>query len=187
MNNQSIEDFRIASKRTMASLGNDKLDLCHCILGMVSELEEYVGSVKKNNITNISEELADIKFYVVNYITFRNIKIGFTDYNNFQEGFKIKNSKVVYDILVLRISKLSDLVKKYIAYNKTINLEEESFLIGQIITYLYLLFDSHGIDMDKAMKNNVDKLLVRFPLEEGFSDNRATNRDLKSERQKLEQ
>ena len=189
MNNQVIENFRIASKRTMASLGNDKLDLSHCILGMVSELEEYVIAVDNHDVTNISEEIIDVNFYVVNYMTMRNIILADMDfdYDKYYNGFKIADSKSLYNSLVFDISKLSDLVKKYIAYNKEIDRDKEYRIITNIITCLYLLCKSHGIDMEKAMKNNVDKLLVRFPLEEGFSDNRANNRDLKSERVKLEQ
>lgn len=188
MNNQKIEEFRIASKRTMASLGNDKLDLCHCLLGMVSELEEYVIAVDNHDVTNISEEIIDANFYVVNYMTMRNIVLADMDfdYDNYYTGFKIADSKSLYNSLVIDISKLSDLVKKYVAYNKEIDRAKEYRIITSIITCLYLLCKSHGIDMEKSMQNNVDKLLVRFPLEEGFSDNRATSRDLESERKELE-
>ena len=181
MNNNSIENFRIASKRTMASLGNDKLDLSHCILGMVSELEEYVQAVKNKDMINCGEEVIDAGFYVVNYMTFRDIKIDFKYTHN-----KKLESAVLYNMLVLDISALSDLVKKYIAYNKEIDKSKESVLVLRILITLYELCLSHGIDIEKAMQNNINKLLVRFPLEVGYNDESANSRNLKAERAELE-
>jgi len=188
MNNQVIENFRIASKRTMVSLGNDKLDLSHCILGMVSELEEYIIAVDNKDSTNISEELADIQFYVSNYMTFRNVTFHDTDfdYDKFYTGFQLAKEFNLYNNLVLEISKLSDLVKKYVAYNKEIDRTKEYIILTKIVNNIYLLFRVNYLDMEKSLQNNVDKLLIRFPLEEGFTDNRANNRNLEAERNELE-
>lgn len=173
-------EYQITSKRTMASLGDVKLDLCHCVLGMMSELEEYIQAVDNQDVINISEEITDVNFYLVNYMSFRGIEI------KIEYTPKVKLDKqVLYNMLVLEISGLSDLVKKHIAYNKEIDIQKELLAVFRILITLSELYFAHDIDMEKSLQNNVDKLLIRFPLQEGFSTEKANNRDLESERKEL--
>ena len=171
-----LTEFQIRSKRTMASLGDFKLDLSHCILGMVSEVVEFNEAVYNKDKTNVGEELTDIEFYLVNYCTFRGIIV-----NTLTLNYNKTNSD-----LINNISRLSDIVKKPIAYNKDFNTLEETKVIENLFDDLFYLYKLYDLDYEQCLQNNVNKLLVRFPLEEGFTNERANNRDLVAERIELE-
>ena len=172
----NLQEYQFASKRTMTSLGSEKLNLSHCVLGLTSEMEELYGAIEKEDYVNAAEELTDILFYLVNYITFRGINI-----------LEVENNNIgVTKYGILQISTLSDLVKKYIAYDKAINVEKEFEVVCFIYNFIKDSFDEIGKDIGQAMQNNVDKLIVRFPLDEGFTKEKANNRNLEAERIELE-
>ena len=176
-----IKQFKEECKRTCASLGNDKLDLSHMILGMVSELEELDESLVTKDIVNTGEEVADIYWYLMNYISFRelDIKLEQSNYNN----YRLDSNTLVHG-LSITISKLSDLTKKYIAYSKYISSNKEVELILKIDKYLQAILLRKGLDLGNVLQNNIDKLKIRFP--EKFNENEANNRNLTKERKELE-
>lgn len=176
----TLTEFKEKSKRTCASLGNEKLDLSHMILGMMSEFSELTDAIKNKDVVNIGEEIADKFFYLVNYATFRNIEIE-SDFNITQ------TEEDDLEGLMYNMSLLSDYVKKYVAYNKEINRELEEKALIMIVANLYNTASYFGLEVHKILQNNVDKLLVRFPISEGFTTDRANNRNLSEERIKLEQ
>lgn len=173
-----LAEFQILSKRTMASLGSIELDLSHCIIGMLSELEELEQAIINKDMINVSEEGVDVEFYLVNYCTFRELNVINIPI------IPVKNCSLLN--LTTTLSKLSDLTKKYIAYKKEINRDKELELLSELFSKLECMFKAYGINMENALQNNVDKLKIRFPISEGFTENRANNRDLMSERKELE-
>ena len=77
-----------------------------------------------------------------------------------------------------------DAIKKHVYYGKkldTVNLIEE---VGDVMWYLAVLLDQCGSTFDEAMEKNIAKLKTRFP--DGFTEDKALNRDLNSERKGLE-
>lgn len=171
-----LTEFQIRSSRTMASLSGFKLDLSHCILGMVSEVVEFNEAVYNKDKTNVGEELTDIEFYLVNYCSFRGIIV-----NTLNLNYNKTNSD-----LINNISRLSDIIKKPIAYNKDFNTAEETKVIENLFGDLFYLYKIYDLDYSQCLQNNVNKLLVRFPLDEGFTNERANNRNLIAERIELE-
>lgn len=78
-----------------------------------------------------------------------------------------------------------DVFKKNLAYEKDIdwvNVEEE---IGDLCWYLFNLMNLTGINFETVLDKNIKKLLSRY--KEGFSREDAILRDLKKERNVLEQ
>ena len=67
----NLKEYQEQAKRTCPTLGNDKLDLAHMVLGMGSELNELDKAIFENDEVNKSEELSDIFWYIANYCTFR--------------------------------------------------------------------------------------------------------------------
>jgi NTP pyrophosphatase (non-canonical NTP hydrolase) len=168
-----IEQYQIEAKRTCPTLGSDKLDLAHMVLGIFSEFEEFTQAVNNNDMFNKSEECSDMMWYISNYCTFRFINLDLLWYEKEFNG----------ETFIINVSILQDYVKKYIAYNRNINPEKEEEILKAI---LYNISKMYGmIDVEKSLQNNIDKLKVRFP--DKFSEELANNRNLTLERKKLEQ
>ena len=77
-----------------------------------------------------------------------------------------------------------DALKKHIFYGKEldrVNLAEE---MGDMFWYLAIVADELGIDFESVMATNIKKLKARYG--EKFSEDRAENRDLDTERKILE-
>ena len=165
----TFKDYQEQAKRTCPTLGSEKLDLAHMVLGIHSEYNEWITATDE---VNESEELADMLWYLANYCTFRNY--------SFERLFDVElpnNLKLTFNS-----SKLQDLVKKYIAYNKEISISDESALLENLAFNIKNLY--RRTDIHQSLQNNIDKLKIRFP--EKFTEELAKNRDLISERKELE-
>lgn len=77
-----------------------------------------------------------------------------------------------------------DALKKAIYYGKEldkVNLAEE---MGDILWYCATTLDELGVSFEEVMEKNIAKLEARYP--EKFTEEKAENRDLKTERDILE-
>lgn len=177
-----IREYQEETKRTCPSLGSDKLDLCHMLLGIGSETEElYKAFVLKDNV-NIGEEIADKFWYLANYCTFRSYDLSelFDNKDEFiQDEWELET-----EVEIIKFSKLQDYVKKYIAYNKPIDRSLEENSLKGLLWSLNYVIDKQNLDLEKLLENNINKLKVRFP--DKFTQEKALNRDLISERIELE-
>ena len=165
----TFKEYQKQAKRTCPTLGSEKLDLAHMVLGIHSEYNEWITATDE---VNESEELADMLWYLANYCTFRNY--------SFERLFDVELSNTLG--ITFNSSKLQDLVKKYIAYNKEISISEESALLENLAFNIKKLYGE--TDIFQSLQNNIDKLRVRFP--EKFDEELAKNRDLAAERKELE-
>ena len=165
----TFKEYQEQAKRTCPSLGSEKLDLAHMVLGIHSEYNEWITATDE---VNESEELADMLWYLANYCTFRNY--------SFERLLDVELSNTLG--ITFNSSKLQDLVKKYIAYNKEISISEESALLENLAFNIKKLYVE--VDIFQSLQNNIDKLKVRFP--EKFDEELAKNRDLAAERKELE-
>ena len=165
----TFKEYQEQAKRTCPSLGSEKLDLAHMVLGIHSEYNEWITATDE---VNESEELADMLWYLANYCTFRNY--------SFERLFDVELSNTLG--ITFNSSKLQDLVKKYAAYNKEIDISAESILLENLA---YAIKKMYGdVDILQSLQNNINKLRVRFP--EKFDEELAKNRDLAAERKELE-
>lgn len=79
---------------------------------------------------------------------------------------------------------LQDALKKHLFYGKPldkVNLAEE---MGDVFWYLAILADALGVDFETVMNKNIAKLKARYGSK--FSEEKALNRDLETERKILE-
>jgi len=86
--------------------------------------------------------------------------------------------------LVTEAGEFQDMLKKHLYYGKeldTVNLKEE---IGDLLWYCAIALEALNTDFQAVMQTNIDKLKARYP--EKFTEDSANNRDLKVERQILE-
>lgn len=177
----TIQEFKEECKRTCPSLGSSKLDLSHMVMGMLTELQELDEALALKDYVNIGEEIADYYWYMVNYTTFRNIDISFI--NRSTNKYGLDGRTLVFG-LYDATAKLTDLIKKNVAYNRDIDLNDEIDTLKNLNVYLQGMIRKKGISFAHILQNNIDKLRVRFP--EKFSDDLANNRDLTKEREELE-
>jgi NTP pyrophosphatase (non-canonical NTP hydrolase) len=175
------KEYQSLSKRTSADIGGEKLNLSHMVMGMNSEMYELEEAIKLRDIINISEELADIMWYVSNYCTFRNI-----DFEDTKPSILIQKTDTnsIIRLLYNTISKLHDIVKKNVAYDKPINTEYELVLLKTIVHYVEMLAYTKYIDLSEALDRNIKKLKLRFP--DKFDRDMAINRNHFEERKILE-
>lgn len=176
-----VENYQELAKRTCASLGDEKLDLSHMILGIISEQEELLKALVDGDEVNQREELADICWYLANYCTFRNYDF-YKLVQQYQYGFELEEWEQEVCTFDVHSSKLADYVKKYIAYGKPIDRKLEERALGGII-YSFQ-FEDCNFDFAEDLDRNIKKLQQRFP--EKFTTEKALNRDLFAERQILE-
>ena len=81
-------------------------------------------------------------------------------------------------------AEFTDALKKSIFYGKTldvVNLKEE---LGDLLWYVSIAMDELGTNYDAEMQRVINKLKSRYP--EKFTEEKAENRDLKTEREILE-
>ena len=173
-------NYQQDAQRTCASLGSEKLDLAHMVLGIVSEQEEFLKAVVLEDMINQREELADMCWYVANYCTFR----GYNFQNIVENCINIQQEEWEQEVSAMDVfvSKLADYVKKYIAYNKPIDRESEENVLRGIIFSITL--EDCEFSFDKDLERNINKLKLRFP--DKFTEYNALNRDLDGEREILE-
>lgn len=172
---KTLAEYQQLASRTCPDLGSDKLNLAHMVMGMTSEVSEVGDARRKGDKINITEEYADIMWYLANYCNLRHYELE-----------NIYNSSKVIDRYLYSICELTDLVKKFVAYNKPIDTFKEIYHIGNIVKNLEGEFAGGQLilSFERALSNNIDKLKVRYP--EKFSDELAVNRNLTEERKQLE-
>jgi NTP pyrophosphatase (non-canonical NTP hydrolase) len=175
-----MANYQKDAQRTCASLGSEKLDLAHMVLGIVSEQEEFLKAVVLEDEVNQREELADMCWYVTNYCTFR----GYNFQNIVENCMNVQQEEWEQEVSAMDVfvSKLADYVKKYIAYNKPIDRESEENVLRGII--FSIILENCGFSFDKDLERNINKLKLRFP--DKFTEYDALNRDLDGERKILE-
>lgn len=192
--------FQKEAARTCPSLGNHKLDLCHMVMGMCSELNELHDAVKNKDVINIGEEVADFWWYVINYMRIQDMNINLSVINTdplpqeFIQEAEYRNKKTddlsIISVINIYVSLLQDIVKKNIAYNKkfpfrNINIVDNDLGIIAHLCYAFkFILLNNDIDFKKILGSNIEKLRIRYP--EKFSEENALNRNLEKERQTLE-
>lgn len=170
-----LQTYKQEANRTIKYLGDHRLDLAHMMMGFCSEHNELHDAITKFDVPNVGEEVADHCWYGANYATIQGIPI----VEN--HGTAIYN----YNDLVVAVSKLADLVKKYVVYNKPIDPIKEQQYLQRIFDVCYNFYDMGiRVDLPRALQNNIDKLRKRFP--DKYSDELAQNRDLAAERAEIE-
>ena len=168
-----IKNYQEQAKRTCPTLGSEQMDLAHMVLGIHSEFNEYIDGIVNENQVNIGEEIADMWWYLANYCTFRGYSLD-----------ELSNEKEPNDYqLVYWTSKLQDIVKKYVAYGKVIDVEKEKTILRSLLFSMIDCISDSDIILEDILETNIAKLRVRYP--EKFTTELAINRDLENENKAL--
>lgn len=81
-------------------------------------------------------------------------------------------------------AEISDAYKKHMAYGRKLDLVNVKEELGDLMWYIANLCNLHGWDLQDILDTNIKKLQARFP--EKFTNEKANNRDLETERKILE-
>lgn len=186
-----FSEYKEQVKRTLPDMGsfNDNpiiLNSIHMVLGMFSEVYELEEGIRNGDEINVAEELTDIAWYICNYCNVRGIEPVVSLIANVDE---VDADRLIAnkERMVEAMSELQDYDKKEFAYTKLETLEiakKRHILVNTIINNLDSCYTNAGIDCEKAMQNNIDKLRKRFPNK--FNNEDANNRNLEIERKELE-
>lgn len=109
-----------------------------------------------------------------------------TESNDFNMVNFKTNSRLLHASmgLVTESGEFQDTLKKFLFYDKEMdvtNLKEE---LGDIMWYFAIACDSLGIDFEDILESNINKLRSRY--NSGFTQGEAINRNIKEERKILE-
>jgi NTP pyrophosphatase (non-canonical NTP hydrolase) len=177
-----LSQYQIEANRTCPDLGSEAINLAHMVLGICSEQEEALKALVEKDNVGIGEEIADTYWYIANYCSFRGYDL--EDLHNNRFNVTIENWEEEVDLNSVYLSRLQDLVKKYLAYGKSINREIEENTLKGLLLILQNSNNEYNLNLHLILQNNIDKLRVRFP--DKFDTEKAINRNLDEERKELE-
>lgn len=178
----TYQEYQIAASRTCVKLGSIEEDARHMFLGVFSELGEMVDIYKKElayeksiDTVNLSEEWADVSWYLANEATRLKAiltikKVDIFPYIVIEDAF----FGMLYGFLNHQDLERSD----------NISLEDMQYNIIHCFNQWVNIGKSLNIDTNKALENNIAKLKARYP--EKFTQEKAINRNLEIERKELE-
>ncbi len=172
----NIKKFQEEVLRPLKVLESEKENLCHAVMGMHSELNEIMDASQEEDYVNLGEEYGDLIFYMAAYCNFRKL-----DLQSIWDA-KLPDGRVLPHIYWT--SKLQDLVKKFLAYDKDIDVVVEVEILQELSRSVNYEIEMGELKLKIILQNVVDKLRVRY--KNGFTTQEALNRDLKAERKELE-
>jgi len=163
----------------LATLTAEKVHLFHMASALNGEASELLEGWLTNDINNVGEELGDLEFYAegtrqgadLNYDLEDFIGLLAPDYSA-----DIEPDMPVLG-LVIATGKIYDVVKKYVVYNKTNNLNDA--LYEAFREYEYWMREvrlCEGIERDAVLNANMDKLRKRYGQNFEYTDAAAQNR-----------
>lgn len=172
----NIKEYQNNANRTLVSLGSNAVDGAHMAMGITTELFEMTAAFEMNDKVNYIEEHGDVLWYIAGECKIYNLCI--------EELFS--NAKKLIDFARegFDLSELVDLHKRELAYGKEMNVEHLKEHLTILLADLIELADEHEFTIEESMTKNINKLQFRFP--DKFTQEKALNRDLKTERQILE-
>ena len=171
----TLKEYQVQCQRTLVDKGIE-MNKAHMIMGVLGEINELMDALREQDLVNIHEEYADEMWYISNLATLYNVDIS--------------ERKIVFldelDIVtkLYYLSKLSDLVKRDVIYNKPPDQAQITEIIHIVVEFNIKMFEKKSWDFNRALENNINKLNVRFP--EKFTEELANNRNLEAERKELE-
>lgn len=173
----NIKEYQEKANRTLVSLGSTAIDGAHMAMGFVTELFEMADAYENDDKVNIIEEHGDTLWYLAGECKIYNLDI---------EDLLVKaNGLKEFTRDSFRVDELVDLHKRELAYGKGMNIDKLSEHMVILLADLIDVAERIEFTMEESMQKNIAKLEARFPGK--FTQDKAINRDLKTERQILEQ
>lgn len=161
--------------------------LLHGIVGLCTECGELVDCASKGpdmDVLNFKEELGDLMWYLslcVDSLGIRWAKIIVLATQCLPEQ---KAWGGYVDTIIILSSKLLDIAKCKIYYNRNVSQDTVEMLLGGLLSNVSRIVVDLGSSMDEILDINAKKLRARYP--DGYSDDLANNRSTDNERKVME-
>lgn len=170
----NFDKYQQLAFRTCKDMGSKEMNLIHMVLGIHSEYYELFEAIQKNDKVNVGEEIGDHFFYIAGFCTFKGWSL-----------FGMMSDEIGHTLtLAQATSILQDLIKKEVVYGKTIDQKDLYEILFKIADCLVVIAHDWYISVEAVLDTNIAKLKVRYP--DKYTDDKAINRDLLSERKELE-
>lgn len=170
----NFDKYQQLAFRTCKAMSSKEMDLIHMVLGIHSEYDELFEAIQKNDKVNVGEEIADHFWYIAGFCTFKGWSL-----------FGMMSDEIEHTLtLAQATSILQDLIKKEVVYGKTIDQKDLYEILFKIADCLVDIAHDWNISVEDTLDTNIAKLKIRYP--DKYTDDKAINRDLLSERKELE-
>jgi len=174
-----VKELVKSPKVILKEMTKFKCTILHPTWGIVGEVFEIFAAIRNNDIPNLTEELGDLMFYLIDF----RLVIGYNDLKNKSIlAEEERNLDSVLQILEEATAELHDLVKKLVVYNKKISNDILYDQIVRIEISVAYIMDFHDLVEDEVRQANIDKLRdgpsARYP--KGYSDDAAQKRNDKN-------
>ncbi len=170
----NFDKYQQAAFRTCKDKGSIEMNLLHMVIGIHSEYDELFTAIENKDRVNIGEEIADHFWYIAGFCSFKGWSLyGMMSYN------------IDHTLSLTRATSiLQDLIKKEIIYGKVVGEKPVYEALFKIADCLVDIADDWELKVEDLLDTNIAKLRVRYP--DKYTDDKAINRDLLSERKELE-
>jgi NTP pyrophosphatase (non-canonical NTP hydrolase) len=190
-----------AIRTESANFGLDKYKverILHSIIGLQTESGEFTEAIYKNryleeslDLVNLKEEIGDMLWYIA--IIVDELK-SHKDLDELIKASKTKrdifDSIVNIDLIYLQMrlqivtAEYSDIVKKNIFYKRETPLETYKEKTEELMALISITLEHLNSSFEEECERVINKLKKRYP--EKFTEDKAENRDLETERKELE-
>jgi hypothetical protein len=162
---------------------HNKLQKLHCVIGIMTEVQEMIEGLIVGDVINMKEEIGDMLWYIANYDNMIDF-YGGEELEFFDK--QVLEKTHVMDITPLKnpAELLLDMWKKKVFYNTDKYDNMIANTMANLKHEVVKFCQKNEWDINAIMHTNIEKLQARYP--EKFTTDKADNRDLKTERKILE-
>lgn len=157
----------------LATLDPQKVDAWHMIVGIAGEALELLANYNEISVENIIEELGDMIFYTYGLAEALGLEGKWFDEDYDDTSDFEFTSDYIVDVAVAA-GKVVDLVKKWVVYNKPLDVEEVRAAVNDMLDQMQCVASAVGVSMKLIQCYNKAKLTDRYG--EKYSDGAAVAR-----------
>ena len=175
MNRLSLEEYQKLTGRTNVDLGSPAINAAHCVLGIVGEINEFHNECAYSlDVRDVLKEAGDICWYCSELANIFEIQLKLIDLYLEDDDLEAKTF-IMYE----STSRISEQIKKFLAYSKELQAELISTDLSYIISAIKHELDFLGEDFENCLYLNIEKLKLRFPEDKFDKDLAIQQNDMK--------
>lgn len=153
----NLKTYQQLTSRTNADLGHPGVNAAHVTLGIVGETDEAFQAYKEYFLgleiqSNVVKEFGDVLWYMSELA------------NEFNIELKVVEFQKKKDIIIhRRIGWIAENIKKYLAYNKPVDVQILSDHLNNILSEIKYYLETVDYTLEECLDLNIEKLQKRYP------------------------